>query len=222
MTAAVNNPAAVIPAPIGCLEAERGVLGGLLCLPALEAQVATDNMVSDDFTDPRHGVIFESVAELTAAGTPADPITVSGHLRRTGQERCFTSDRAPAVYLFDLLDALPSVGNLGYSPRPRPASSPRPSAPSPAAPARARQARPTGRALLLCCRASCGHPSAKCASTASRPWADRHARLYADTRPVGARRGGASDWFLRPGSAGQRDEPVGALGGFKRSPGWHV
>ncbi len=114
MTAAVNNPAAVIPAPIGCLEAERGVLGGLLCLPALEAQVATDNMVSDDFTDPRHGVIFESVAELTAAGTPADPITVSGHLRRTGQERCFTSDRAPAVYLFDLLDALPSVGNLGY------------------------------------------------------------------------------------------------------------
>ncbi len=52
-----------------------------------------------------------------------------------------------------------------------------------------------------------------------RSYADRHARLYADTRPVGARRGGVSDWFLRPGSAGQRDEPVGALGGFKRSPG---
>ena len=55
-----------------------------------------------------------------------------------------------------------------------------------------------------------------------RSYADRHAGLYADTRPVGARRGGVSDWFLRPGSAGQRDEPVGALGGFKRSSGWRV
>ncbi len=54
------------------------------------------------------------------------------------------------------------------------------------------------------------------------PHALKLSGLYADTRPVGARRGGVSDWFLRPGSAGQRDEPVGALGGFKRSPGWHV
>jgi len=34
-------PAVVtIPPPIGCVEAERGVLGGLLCLPALEAGCA--------------------------------------------------------------------------------------------------------------------------------------------------------------------------------------
>jgi len=108
----VNTP--VIPAPIGCVEAERGVIGGLLCLPAFEARAVTDHLQPVDFTDPRHTAILEAVVELTSAGTPADPITVSGHLRHTGQERCFTSDRAPGVYLFDLLDALPSIGNLGH------------------------------------------------------------------------------------------------------------
>ncbi len=110
----VDSPAAVMPPPIGCVEAERGVLGGLLCLPAHEARAAADLLTPADFTDPRHGVIFEAAVELTSAGTPADPITVSGHLRRTGMERCFTSDRDPAVYLADLLGALPSVGNLGH------------------------------------------------------------------------------------------------------------
>jgi len=104
----------VIPPPIGCDEAERGVLAGLLCLPALEAQNVTARLVTEDFCDPRHRAILEAVADLAARGVRADPITVSGHLRRAGQERCFTSDRAPAVYLFDLLDALPSLGNLGH------------------------------------------------------------------------------------------------------------
>ena len=108
----VNTP--LIPAPIGCVEAERGVLSGLLSLPAVEARAVTDHLLPEDFTDPRHRAIFEAVVALTADGTPADPITVSGHLRRNGLERCFTSDRAPAVYLFDLLDALPSVGSLEH------------------------------------------------------------------------------------------------------------
>lgn len=113
VTAPVVNTQ-MIPAPIGCAEAEAGVLGGLLSLPALEAQVAAGLLTSADFTDPRHAAILEACVELTAAGTPADPITVVGHLRRTGMERCFTSDRAPAVYLFDLLDALPCLGNLEH------------------------------------------------------------------------------------------------------------
>jgi len=104
----------LIAEPVGCTEAERGVLGGLLCLPAAGARAVTDTMVFADFTDPRHRGIFEAVTVLVAAGTPADPITVVGYLRRTGQERCFTSDRAPGVFLFDLLDALPSLGNLQY------------------------------------------------------------------------------------------------------------
>lgn len=101
-------------ATIGCDEAEAGVLGALLCLPAPEARAATDHLVTGDFCDPRHRAIFDAVVALTAAGEPPDPITVSGHLRRTGQERCFTADRAPAVFLLDLLDALPCVGNLEY------------------------------------------------------------------------------------------------------------
>jgi len=114
MTAGVHDLAAVMPAPIGCVEAEAGVLGGLLSLPALEGQVAAGLLSPADFTDPRHAAILEACVELTAAGTPADPITVVGHLRRTGMERCFTSDRDPGVFLFDLLDALPCLGNLEH------------------------------------------------------------------------------------------------------------
>jgi len=83
-------------------------------LPALEACAVTDHLLPEDFTDPRHRAILEAVAELTSDGTPADPITVIGHLRRTGRERCFTADRDPGVYLFDLLDALPCVGSVGH------------------------------------------------------------------------------------------------------------
>jgi replicative DNA helicase len=104
----------VIPPPIGCDEAERGVLGGLLCLPALEARAVTDHLQPADFTDPRHAAIFGAVVDLTSDGVPADPITLVDHLRRTGRERCFTTDRDAGVYLADLLDALPSVGNLGH------------------------------------------------------------------------------------------------------------
>ncbi len=105
---------ALLPSPIGCHEAERGVLGGLLSLPVLEAQVAAGILTPGDFTDPRHAAIFEACVELTTAGVAADPITMTGHLRRTGMERCFTSDRDPGVFCFDLLDALPCLGNLGH------------------------------------------------------------------------------------------------------------
>lgn len=108
----VNTP--LIPAPIGCVEAERGVLSGLLSLPAVEARAVTDHLLPEDFTDPRHRAILEVVTQLTSDGTSSDPITVIGHLRRTGRERCFTADRDPGVYLFDLLGALPCVGNLGH------------------------------------------------------------------------------------------------------------
>lgn len=103
-----------MPKPIGCAEAERAVLGGLLSLPAVEARAVTNHLQAADFTDPRHTAILEAVVELTLDGTPADPITVIGYLRRTGRARCFTADRDPGVYLFDLLEALPCAGNIGH------------------------------------------------------------------------------------------------------------
>lgn len=112
--ATAPDRSALLPSPIGCHEAERGVLGGLLSLPVSEAQVAAGSLTPADFVDPRHVAIFEAVVALVTAGIPPDPITVSGHLRRLGLERCFTSDRAPAVFLFDLLDVLPSAGNLTF------------------------------------------------------------------------------------------------------------
>lgn len=112
--ATAPDRSALLPSPIGCHEAERGVLGGLLSLPVIEAQVAAGTLTPADFTDLRHAAIFEACVELTTAGVAADPITMTGHLRRTGMERCFTSDRDPGVFCFDLLDALPCFGNLGH------------------------------------------------------------------------------------------------------------
>jgi replicative DNA helicase len=44
--------------------------------------VASEILGADDFYKPAHGHIFEAVTSLSAAGEPADPVTVSDELRR--------------------------------------------------------------------------------------------------------------------------------------------
>lgn len=98
---------------IGCLEAERAVLGGLLQLNAVEAHALVMHVDAEDFVDARHVAVLEVIVELAGEGVAPDPVTVLGELRRSGRERCFTDDRDAGVYLSDLLAAIPSVGNLG-------------------------------------------------------------------------------------------------------------
>lgn len=104
----------VIPPPIGCNEAERAVLGALLQMRAVEAHGVTLHLLPADFVDPRHGAVLEVIVEMSSDGVAPDPVLVVGALRRTGREGCFTSDRAPAVYLADLLEAAPCIGSIGH------------------------------------------------------------------------------------------------------------
>lgn len=46
--------------------------------------VATETVTSDDFYKPAHAHIFEAITNLSAAGEPADPVTVADELRRAG------------------------------------------------------------------------------------------------------------------------------------------
>jgi replicative DNA helicase len=46
--------------------------------------VATEIVTSDDFYKPAHAHIFEAITNLSAAGEPADPVTVADELRRAG------------------------------------------------------------------------------------------------------------------------------------------
>ena len=70
--------------PPHSLEAEQAVLGGLLLDTSAWDNVA-DVVGSDDFYRPDHKLIFEAIGLLAAQGKPADPVTVSEQLERSGQ-----------------------------------------------------------------------------------------------------------------------------------------
>src|SRR5690606_38209709 len=46
--------------------------------------VASELLTADDFYKPAHGHIFDAITNLSAAGEPADPVTVAEELRRAG------------------------------------------------------------------------------------------------------------------------------------------
>ncbi|MDP9398620.1 MAG: hypothetical protein M3P96_12750 [Actinomycetota bacterium] len=98
---------------IGCPEAEAAFLGALLLAPPRAAE-ALVGVMEDDFTDPRHQVVFAAMVELVDQGVPADPVTLLGHLRRTGRLRPFTADREPGAFLIDLAAACPLPASVQH------------------------------------------------------------------------------------------------------------
>ncbi|MEJ5254612.1 MAG: replicative DNA helicase [Acidimicrobiales bacterium] len=65
------------------LQAEESLLGAML-LSKDAIAVATEILDASDFYKPAHGHIFEAITNLSAAGEPADPVTVAEELRRAG------------------------------------------------------------------------------------------------------------------------------------------
>lgn len=65
------------------LQAEASLLGAML-LSREAISVASEMLGGDDFYKPAHAHIFEAICSLTAAGEPADPVTVADELRRAG------------------------------------------------------------------------------------------------------------------------------------------
>lgn len=87
-------------------EAEQSVLGGLMLDRSAWDNVG-DVITADDFYQPDHKLIFESIAALCSEAQPCDPVTVSEHLQRLGK----LGDVGGLAYLGTLTRDTPGAAN---------------------------------------------------------------------------------------------------------------
>ena len=93
--------------PPHSIEAEQSVLGGLLLDNQAWDQVA-ETITPDDFYNPSHKTIFESMQALAAESKPFDPITLMGHL----ENQDLLEQAGGLNYLTELVEATPSISNV--------------------------------------------------------------------------------------------------------------
>jgi replicative DNA helicase len=91
------------------LQAEQSVLGGMLLSKDAIADVV-EVLRSGDFYRPAHQVLYDTVLDLYGRGEPADPITVSAELTRSGQ--LLRVGGTP--YLHTLISSVPTAANAGF------------------------------------------------------------------------------------------------------------
>lgn len=91
------------------LAAEQAVIGAALLAPHLMADLGA-TLAPSDFARPAHGVLWESMCAMHAAGTPTDPITVTAHLAEAGD----LGRVGGAPYLHTLTAEVPSAANAGH------------------------------------------------------------------------------------------------------------
>lgn len=90
------------------LQAEESLLGAML-LTKDAITAASEKLQPDDFYKPAYGHIFEAITSLTAAGEPADPVTVADELKRAG----LLDAIGGAATLVNLLAGTPATSNAG-------------------------------------------------------------------------------------------------------------
>jgi replicative DNA helicase len=91
------------------LQAEQSVLGGMLLSKDAIADVV-EVLRSGDFYRPAHQVLYDTILDLYGRGEPADPVTVSAELTRSGQ--LLRVGGTP--YLHTLISAVPTAANAGF------------------------------------------------------------------------------------------------------------
>ena len=91
------------------IAAEQSVLGGMLLSKDAIADVV-EVLRPTDFYRPAHQIVCEAVLDLYGRGEPADAITVSAELIRTGQ----IARVGGAAYLHTLMASVPTAANAGY------------------------------------------------------------------------------------------------------------
>ena len=91
------------------ITAEQSVLGGMLLSKDAIADVV-EVLRPGDFYRPAHQLLFDCVLDLYGRGEPADPVTVSAELERSGQ--LLRVGGAP--YLHTLISTVPTAANAGY------------------------------------------------------------------------------------------------------------
>ena len=65
------------------IDAEMSVLGSMM-LTSEAVSVVSEILRPQDFYQPSHETIFDTIVELTGRAEPADAITVAGELKRQG------------------------------------------------------------------------------------------------------------------------------------------
>jgi replicative DNA helicase len=91
------------------IAAEQSVIGGMLLSKDAIADVV-EVVRSTDFYRPAHQTIFDVVVDMYGKGEPADAITVSAELTRTGE----IGRVGGAPYLHTLMSSVPTAANAGY------------------------------------------------------------------------------------------------------------
>jgi replicative DNA helicase len=91
------------------LAAEQCVLGGMLLSKRAIAEVL-ETTEPEDFYRPQHETIFRAIVDLYGRNEPADPITVSNHLRELG----LLDKIGGAAYLNVCVSAVPTAANAEY------------------------------------------------------------------------------------------------------------
>lgn len=82
---------------------EQVTLGGLLLSKSAIDVALSEGMQADHFHHPAHRIIFVTICDLYQRGQPADPVTVTMELDRSGD--LFTV--GGAVYLHTLISMVP-------------------------------------------------------------------------------------------------------------------
>ncbi len=93
--------------PPQSIEAEQSVLGGLLLENQSWDRIA-DIVTADDFYRREHRIIFNSISALCGESSPADVVTVSEWLERSGELEA----AGGLVYLGSLANNTPSAANI--------------------------------------------------------------------------------------------------------------
>jgi replicative DNA helicase len=91
------------------LQAEQSVLGGMLLSKDAIADVV-EVLRAGDFYRPAHQLIYDTILDLYGRGEPADPVTVSAELTRSGQ----LMRVGGAPYLHTLISSVPTAANAGF------------------------------------------------------------------------------------------------------------
>src|SRR3954447_17802098 len=91
------------------IPAEQSVLGAMMLSKDAIADVV-EVIKPGDFYRPAHQLIYDAVLDLYARGDPADAVTVSAELTRSGQ----LNRVGGAPYRHTLISSVPTAANAGY------------------------------------------------------------------------------------------------------------
>lgn len=100
----------LIRTPPSDLNAEACVLGGMLLSADAIGDVLDVPLTATDFYKPAHETIFAAILDLHGRSEPADPVTVSALLAKSGD----LAHIGGLPYLHSLINTVPTAANAGY------------------------------------------------------------------------------------------------------------